>query len=206
MTKSYTLRELELLANGNIPRQIALNLAFASCSADILAQINTAIDYIASEFARTPKERQDRSEDAISVDLVTSLKALGFYAGHDTTVGGHCDIVIDGFNNFLWLGEAKIHRSYPWLMEGFNQLDQRYATAGQDQDHGGIIIYCYGERVDQIMDRWEAYLREQRPDIEIEDREEGQLIINSKHKHRRNGRYYHVRHTPVSLFWNPTDK
>lgn len=122
---NYTIRDLKLMIRGNVAAEISLSLMLASSSADILAQVNPAIDHIIQEFAKTPKERQGRSEDGLSIDLVTSLKHLGFQAGHDTTTGGHCDVVIDGRYDFLWLGEAKIHASYDWLLQGFNQLDGR---------------------------------------------------------------------------------
>jgi hypothetical protein len=206
MAKSYTLRDLQLLARGNVPQEISLALTFASSTEDILAQVDIAIDHVAQEFARTPKERRDRSEDGLSIDLITSLKDMGFQASHDATTGGHPDIVIDGIYDFLWLGEAKIHKSYDWLLQGFNQLDSRYATASKNQDHGGMVIYCLGERVDQVMDRWKEHLTKERPDVTVEEREAGELELKSSHVHKRTGRLYRVRHVPISLYWKPIGK
>ncbi|MER9880450.1 hypothetical protein [Mesorhizobium sp. M0118] len=201
--RSYTLRELQLLASGSVPSQVSLALIFAERAEDILAQVDTAIDHIAQDFARTPKERQGRSEDSLTIDVVTSLRSMGFQASHDTTVGGHCDVVIEGRNNFLWLGEAKIHRSYDWLLQGFNQLDSRYATASKYQDHGGIIIYCYDGRADKIMDEWAVRLKQARPDVEVNDRAHEELFFTSAHLHSRTGRPYRVRHVPIALQWKP---
>lgn len=200
-----TLRDLQLMARGKIGLETSLALICAASAEDILARVDPAIDHILQEFSRTPKERQNRSEDALSVDLITSLKHLGFQASHDTTTGGHCDIVIEGNYDFLWLGEAKKHRDYDWLLKGFNQLDTRYATAIKGQDRGGVVIYHYGPRTDQIMDAWAEHLKKYRPDVTIENREPGDLVMNTRHVHRRTGRTYHVRHVIVSLYWSPKD-
>jgi hypothetical protein len=200
--RAYTLHELQLLAKGNVPVEVSLALMFADTAGDILAQVDVAIDHIAQEFARTPKERQGRSEDGLTMDVVTSLRDMGFQASHDTTVGGHCDLVIEGRYNFLWLGEAKIHKSYEWLLEGFNQLDSRYATASKHQDRGGIIIYCFGGRVDKIMAEWAARLKKERPEVRV-DHSDGERWFTSSHIHGRTGRHYRVRHVPIALQWNP---
>lgn len=200
---NLTLRDLKLMARGNVAFETSLALISAATAEDILARVDPAIDHILQEFARTPKERQGRSEDALSIDLITSLKHLGFQASHDTTTGGHCDIVIDGRFNFLWLGEAKKHSSYEWLLKGFNQLDSRYATAVKHQDRGGVLIYHYGPRIDRIMNEWEKYLKINRPDVIIEKRNSGDLVMNTRHTHERTGREYHIRHVIVSLYWNP---
>lgn len=200
---SYSLRELKLLARGNVPQQISLGLLFADTAEDILGLVDAAIDHIAQDFARAPKERQGRSEDSLTTDLVSSLRNLGFQAAHDTTVGGHCDIVIEGRGNFLWLGEAKTHSSYDWLVQGFNQLDSRYATASKHQDHGGIVIYCYHGRVDKIMDEWAVRLKQARPEVEVSRRTEDVEFFTSSHVHERTGRRYHVRHVAIALQWAP---
>lgn len=203
MSPQYTLRELQLLARGNTPTEISLSLTFADSHEDVLAALEKAIDWIILEFSRTPKERQNRSEDGLSIDLVTALRAMGFQASHDTTVGGHCDVVVDGLKDFLWLGEAKKHSSYEWLMAGFSQLDKRYATANVGQDCGGIIIYCEGQRVDRVMDAWERKLKLDRSDVTVTKSANWPLYRWSEHVHRRTGLPYKVRHTPVSLYWNP---
>jgi len=172
---------------------------------DFLPLVDKAVDWIADEFARTPKERQDRSEDGLSIDFVTTLKALGFGASHDTTVGGHCDIVIEEKFGFLWLGEAKKHRDYDWLLSGFEQLDKRYTTATAAQDQGAVIIYCFGKRIDQVMGRWKKHLQANRSDLDFADDPVNDLGFLTTHTHRRTGRDYTVRHLPISLLWDPED-
>jgi len=206
MGENVTLEDLRLCARGNAPLEISLALTYPSGIDTYLPTVNKALDWIATEFAKTPKERQDRTEDGLSIDLVHSLSCMGFEASHDTTVGGHCDIVIQGKWSFLWLGEAKKHRSYDWLLKGFEQLDKRYATATSGQDHGAVVIYCFGHRIDQVMERWKAKLTEAREDITIHPDPDNDLGFISVHEHRRTGRDYTVRHLPVSLLWDPEDK
>lgn len=200
---SYTLHELQLIVRGNIASEISLAVALAGSAGDLLTQVDPAIDHILQQFARNPKERHGRDEDGLSIDLVTSLRNLGFQASHETKVGGHCDIVIEGKFDFLWLGEAKIHKSYDWLLQGFEQLDSRYATATVNQDHGGLIIYHLAAKSGDVMDKWQEHLKEARADVKIDDRALGQLEMRTSHPHRRTGRDYHVRHVIVSLYWDP---
>lgn len=200
-----TLRDLKLMTLGDPRKEISLGLIFNTSPINYISLVNKAIDYVASEFSLTPKERKGRSEDGLTIDAITILKSLGFQASHDTTVGGHCDIVIQEKFDFLWLGEAKIHESYDWLLKGFNQLDTRYATATVNQDHGGLIIYCYNKRVDQVMEKWVSFLEKKRPDVTVVKDDHDKSIIYSRHVHQRTGREYTVRHKIISLYFDPKD-
>ena len=75
---------------------------------------------------------EDRSEDELSMQVANMLVAAGISARHDRHINGHCDIVVDADNGFMWLGEAKIHKDYGWLDDGFLQLSTRYGTAMED--------------------------------------------------------------------------
>jgi len=201
----FTLRELQLMFQESTPNQIRLNMILANDHQERVRQVEAAIDWIAQEHSKTRQHRCDRDEDALTTDIITDLKAMGFDASHDKDYGGHGDIVIEARDDFLWLGEAKIHRDYGWLLKGFEQLDSRYATALLGQDTGGLIIYCKSERVDRIMDRWSEYLNEKRPDVTIERCNANPLVRRSSHKHKRTGHPFKVRHVPISLYFRPTD-
>lgn len=200
-----TLRDLKLIALGDPRKEISIGLIFNTSPENYLDLVNKAIDYVASEFSLTPKERKGRSEDGLTIDVISILKSLVFNVSHDTTVGGHCDIVIQEKFDFLWLGEAKIHKSYDWLLQGFNQLDTRYATATTNQNHGGLIIYCYNMRSDQVMEKWAAFLAENRTDVTVTKDTSDKSIIYSKHIHKRTGNEYTVRHKIISLYFYPKD-
>jgi len=205
MGNDFTYRELLLLAH-DTPTQIRLRLLVADTHEAFLELVEQAIDWIAQEFAKTRQHRLDRDEDGLTIDLVTTLKSMGFQASHDTAYGGHCDVVVEARGDFLWLGEAKIHKGYDWLLKGFQQLDTRYATALPKQDHGGMIIYCRQSRADQMMDKWASHLSAARPDVAVQARGDGSLIFHSEHTHDATGRRYHVRHLPICLHFAPKDQ
>jgi hypothetical protein len=206
LADQYTLRELSLIVQNSTPNKIRFALMFANNHSERLAQVHAAINWISQEHSKTRQHRYERDEDALTVDIITELKALGFTASHDADYGGHSDIVIEERDDFLWLGEAKIHSSYDWLLKGFQQLDTRYATAMPGQDAGGMIIYCKGKRADQVMDRWSEILLEKRPDVTFAPSENNQLVRNSSHTHERTGRQFNVRHVAISLYFDPQDK
>jgi len=134
---------------------------------------------------------------------VTALKAMGFQASHDTQYGGHCDVVIEGKCDFLWIAEAKIHSSYDWLLSGFEQLDQRYSTGLPGQDAGEIIIYCFGARLDRVMSEWETRLVGARPDVSIDRSVTEPLLRRSTHTHKATGGKFRIRHKGITLYFNP---
>ena len=202
----YSLRDLVLLFGGSTPNRIRLDMIFANDHSERLKQVERAIDWIAQEHSKTRQHRFNRNEDGLTTDLITDLKAMGFDASHDKEYGGHGDIVIEARDDFLWLGEAKIHRDYDWLLKGFQQLDTRYATAIAGQDSGGLIIYCKAERVDQIMNHWSKHLCAKRPDVTVSSCDSNPLIRCSTHQHERTGQPFRVRHVPISLYFKPKDK
>lgn len=185
--------------------QIRFALTFASSHEERLASVNTAIDWIVQEHTKTRQHRQDRSEDGLSIDIVTALKAMGFEASHDTQYGGHCDIVIEARDNFLWIGEAKIHTSYEWLLKGFQQLDTRYSTGIPGQDAGGMIIYYFGQNLAKVMQNWDERLTAARPDVVVTVCQNNPLVRNSTHTHKNSGLQFRVRHTPINLYFKPED-
>lgn len=200
------LRELELIFAQSPPDRIRFNMVMATSYAQRVSCVEEAIDWIAREHTKTRQHRYDRSEDGLTTDIITDLKAMGFDAAHDKDYGGHGDIVIEARDNFLWIGEAKIHSSYEWLLKGFQQLDTRYSTGLPDQENGGLIIYCTGQKVDLVMDKWAQYLKLHRPDVDISTIEGYPLLRRSEHKHASTGRIFRVRHVPISLYFDPKDQ
>lgn len=206
MEPKFSFRDLEMLTRDNVPDQIRVGMWFASSHEERRKLIERAIDWVAIEFTKTRQDRQDRTEDGLTGDVVTALRAMGFQASHDTMVGGHCDVVVEAADNFLWLGEAKIHGAYDWLVGGFQQLDTRYAAALPGQDHGGMIIFCYNANTKALMEEWRNRLCEARSDVEAWFDDQNPLIMISRHVHAGTGLPYHVRHTPFSLHFKPQDK
>lgn len=181
-----------------------LHMILAKNHEQRLQCVEAAMDWIAQEHSKTRQHRHGRDEDALTTDIITDLKAIGFTAHHDTDYGGHCDIVIEARDDFLWIGEAKIHKGYDWLLKGFQQLDTRYSTGLRGQDNGGLIIYCKTARVDQIMGIWRKRLSKSRADVEIETCKDN--VFRSKHIHKSTGNIFTVCHLPISLYFKPEDK
>lgn len=204
--ENFSVRDLKLMFGNSVPGQIFIEWKFASDHSERVHLVHRAIDWVSQEMGKTPKERQSTSEDSLTNEVVLALTAMNFEASHDTSVGGHCDIVIKGPDNFLWLGEAKIATSYQWILDGFQQLDTRYATGIAGQDAGGLIIYTFQGNTKDMMDRWKTELEGARSDVSTECCPLSPLAFRSTHVHNRSGLEFRVRHMPVSLFWNPAKK
>src|SRR5690606_18117893 len=115
----------------------------------------------------------------------------------------HCDIVVEGRDEFLWIAEAKKHSSYDWLEKGMSQLSTRYSTGLEGQDCGEILIYTYSPRLDRIMAEWNVRLKELVSEIEVEEVDADKLLFRSTHVHERTGRPFRVRHKGVTLHFAP---
>jgi len=202
LSTEYTLEQLILLADTKTPTSICIAWMTATTHEQRLNLIERAIDWIAQSFTTTRQNRQDRSEDAITQDIVQSLESMGIDATHDTQFGGHADIAVRGRDEFLWIAEAKIHRDYAWLLQGFEQLDKRYTTGLPGQDAGEMIIYHYRENTRQVMASWIDHLAEKRPDVTIEQESSDPLARRTRHIHNGSGLEFKIRHKAISLYFN----
>ena len=203
---AYTLKDLELMCGKSTPAWVSIRYIVAGTHADRVALIEEAIHWIGQELTKNKQHKQDRGEDELTVDLINNLRSMGIDASHDTQYGGHCDIVIEAKDNFLWIGEAKIHSTYDWLLKGFDQLDTRYATGLFGQTYGALIIYSYNARIDQMMKTWETHLTSHRPDVTTRDCAKYPLALRSTHTHQVAGHLFNVWHFPISLYFNPQDR
>lgn len=201
-----SLGDLLARARGNVAAEIAIELLLVPDYEQFVVLINRAVDRALRLMAENPELRKERSEDDLTIELVTLLKMASIDANHDTKVGGHCDVVVRGQPDYLWQAEAKKHRSdYAWLFQGFQQLNTRYATGAQHQDAGGFIIYSYLPRVDKMMSRWREHLGSNLSGISFEECTLSPLCFLSSHAHDRTGRALRIRHIPLSLYFEPKD-
>lgn len=198
----FTLQELlqKVTATTGL---IVLRKTFATTAGSLRAVLYESLDWIASEFARSPKERSQKNEDSLSDDLVLALRAMSFNASRETKVGGHCDVVVDERAGFLWLGEAKIDTSNSWLFGGFQQLGTRYSTGLPGQDHGGMLIYCKKANALATMTSWRDFLQSKMPGIQVQEDASNPLIFSSTHQHQGSGLPFEVRHLPFLIHWDP---
>ncbi|NEK17454.1 hypothetical protein [Rhizobium leguminosarum] len=200
----FSYRDLMLLASSPSD-EIRFRWLFATSHLDRRQIIEDAVDSISAEFAETPQHRKDRSEDGLTIDVVTSLKHMGFQATHDEDIGGHCDIVVRGKGNFLWLAEAKIHKAYDWLAKGYQQITTRYSTGMPGQDAGALVIYCKAENVKGIMDKWREHFAGVFPDAKVADCATSPLSFVSTSTHPRSGLPFRIRHIPISVWHEPKE-
>ncbi len=202
---------LERLAD-IIPYQtmLGVHFSFAPDHCSRLKIVEAAIDFISTEYTKNRHLKQlkhddvKKSEDEITIDIVMSLKMMGFNATHDTQYGGHCDIAIETNDGFLWIAEAKIHSGYDWLLSGFEQLDRRYSTGIAGQNAGEILIYCYQQNSIDVLKNWEKHLREKRDDVTCKRCESEMQVFRSTHTHKSTGLPFHIRHKMVPMYFNPT--
>ncbi|EMV1762024.1 hypothetical protein PO360_03635 [Enterobacter ludwigii] len=156
---------------------------------------------------KTASLRQNDGEDRLSIEIINILIGAGYLASHDQYINGHSDIVVS-FNSFTWIGEAKIHSSYDYLMEGFMQLCDRYSTGNENDCEGGLIFYIKGNNALEVVEKWKADLITRNvaglKTFRCNNRKN--LSFYSTHTHSKSGLIYKVRHFGVILGFNPTDK
>lgn len=201
----YSLAHIYGLLGKSDAGHIQLQMILAQNHGDQLSAVEAAIDWAATEMVKNRHVKLGHSEDALSIDLVTSLKAMGFQASHDTQYGGHCDIVVEAKGQFLWIAECKIHGDYGWLAKGFAQLDTRYSTGLPGQDAGEMIIYSRIQRADQGMATWKERLKAARPDVEFVEGD-AKLMFRTTHMHELTGTTFRVRHICIPLYFKPADR
>jgi len=155
-----------------------------------------------------PKVREKDGEDRLTAELISMLRSRAYDSSHDEMIGGHSDIVVRHAKGYLWLGEAKVHGTYDYLLQGFHQLCTRYSRGTPDSDKGGLIIYARNQNVGSMIAKWRAHL----PSAEVEGLQiddcalRQQLGFRSTHKHGSSGRDYKVWHIGVVLHFDPKDK
>ena len=173
---------------------------------DFIKILYRDIDTTIYEIEENPELRQKDQEDRLTIDIKIQLCRMGYNASHDSKVGGHADLVVKKCN-FLWIGEAKIHRNYEHLWEGFQQLNTRYSTGDFNQKDGGIFIYIRQKNASSIMEKWKTYLlKKNLPNYTCEPCNLRELSFFSTHRHEGSGKNFKVRHMPVILYFKPQDK
>jgi hypothetical protein len=160
-------------------------------------EISSIVRYI----EQTAQYRQKDTEDRTTIEIVGMLRQAGYDASHDKDHRGHPDFCVESMD-FLWLGEAKIHKSYNWLLDGLKQLHTRYSTGREDGS--GILIYIYGMNAKAVMDEWRERL-EARNECNLKQTNNGQekLTFWSLHQHTGSGLDLQTKHIGISLYYNP---
>jgi hypothetical protein len=200
-----TVASLRSRCKGKAPAA-ALEYILAQDHEARLRAIQKGVDFACNELEQNKHKKQEHGEDALTLEICSMLKMLGFQAAHDDDVGGHCDIVIKGDESFLWLAEAKKHSDYAWLDKGFQQLATRYSTGVKGQDNGEVLIYCYTKNAAAMLIKWREELGVRNAEVTTKDAAcDNPLLFFSTHQHAASGLDFHVRHKAVALYWDPKD-
>lgn len=206
--KNLSLQDLENLGDlipgvGNFARRL-----LCESYEDFVEVLNDDLDSIIFGLQENPELLRKDSEDRLTTEIKRTLRLLGYQATHDEKIRGHSDLVVRGSRNYLWLGEAKIHSSYNYLFQGFQQLTTRYSTGESNQSVGGLIVYIRRNNAAGTMKTWRTRLKQQKlteySDTDCTKRPG--LAFHTTHKHQASGTAFHVRHMAVMLGFDPKDK
>jgi hypothetical protein len=158
----------------------------------------------------------DLDEDIITLFIVATLRGRfknQFIVTHDSHNGGHTDIKIQAGSN-IWLGEAKRRvNGNSYILDGFRQLVDRYATGSPTCSTGGLFIYLVNEspkkKATETLKDWKLYLEENFENLEfIESHQKSRegLSLITRHPHSTTGLPYTVHHHLFVLQHFPTDR
>lgn len=188
-------------------------VAWLQASVEILAppdvetfikRLYLEIDTVLRKFEETANLRQRDLEDRLNTDLVLLLRQRGYNANREEDHRGHTDILVRQ-EQYTWIGEGKIHRSYNELFKGLRQLLTRYTT-GREQ-YVGLIIYILNQNAKQVMQTWRDRLKKS---VEcglqkIYEDPDNALVFWSIHEHKGTGLELLTRHIGTSLYYAPED-
>jgi hypothetical protein len=153
-----------------------------------------------------------KTEDQLTEHILAQLRCKQYSAERDSDIGGHGDMCVQK-NGFLWIGEAKIHKDYQYLGDGFHQLCTRYSCPTNKTNHGGLIIYIYAQKGQEVIKEWMKRLKsrglvgfEEYGDISVTTCTINPAINISHHLHSATDYPYYVRHIPIFLSHVPKDK
>lgn len=166
-----------------------------------ISRLYQEIADIVQNIEQTAHRREEDDEDRITSDIILLLRQTGYDATHDTENRGHPDIRIRN-KQFIWLGEAKIHRDYDWLLDGLKQLHTRYLTGREEGS--GILIYIKGANAKKVMDEWRKRL-DTGNECNLKETSNGseKLTFWSLHQHVGSGLDIRTKHIGVSLYYKP---
>ncbi|SIN98909.1 hypothetical protein SAMN05444722_0026 [Rhodovulum sp. ES.010] len=188
---------------GDSPGGRALRWQLARTHGERLKILEEALSFCFSRLVDNRGLAKDRGEDELTMHIADMLVSGGISAIHDRHVNGHCDLIVE-HNSFMWLGEAKVHKDYRWLEDGYHQLSHRYGTAMLGRDHGELIIYHRKGDSKAVLEEWRNRLVDRHSDVTItEDIDGSRLSFRTSHKCPNSGCDFFVRHSIVPLMHAP---
>lgn len=203
MTAEPTLADLQRIF-GNICDGAVQEFHLANDHKTRTDALEKLLEFAYAKLIENRHLNQRHGEDELSIQIINQLNMVNIDATHDTQVGGHCDILVRSKDHFLWIGEAKIHGGYNWLVDGFKQLSTRYSTGCYGQDVGEIIIYCRNSDAASILRNWKEKIETEFEDASVtDDKISERLWFRTQHKCINSGNDFYTRHRILPLFWSP---
>jgi hypothetical protein len=207
--QSPTLEKLEAISNNYGENIYSLVLKNICKTYDkFISKLYQDLENIICQLEQNKKIRANDKEDRLTAEILTSLSTCGYDATHDSFHGGgHSDLLVK-VNNFTWLGEAKIHEGYDYLIKGFNQLTTRYATGTDFCSQGSLIVYCRTKDAVSVVEKWKNRLKSDYGDSCIctdQCNYRPSFSFYSTHKHESSGIDYKIKHIFVVLYYDPKD-
>jgi hypothetical protein len=169
-----------------------------------------AIEKIVMVNLEKSKSNLPKDENHISDIIVGQLYGLNYDASREESSNGNVDVTVK-FAEFIWLAEAKIFNSNPYLLEGFKQLASRYSTASNlEANKGAYLIYNFRANTKELIDSYKAYSLAQLPpdfpDYQVKDCPVHPLRFFSTHTEAGSGLEYQIKHIPFTFYFDPVDK
>ncbi|MFA6062932.1 MAG: hypothetical protein WC736_10055 [Gallionella sp.] len=183
-----------------------LDIRFADTYEKFVDCIYQTLDGALAFIEENPQLRKNDSEDRLTIEIVGLLRQSGLDASHDSMHGGHSDIVVKRAS-YSWLAEAKIHSSYPYLFQGFNQLTTRYANGSKNNNKGCLLMYIRQKNAAVVVNKWKEHLTNKKlTAFNISNcSQRGAHGFYSTHNHTGSGCHFEVRHIGVLLHHDPQD-
>lgn len=184
----------------------------ANDSADSFADaVERDIERVISGMETGAKVREDDGEDRLTDEIVLCLRQMGYKAERDADQNGNSDVSVRSKGDeFLWIGEAKIHNGYDYLWEGFLQLTTRYSSGTVGNCRGGMIIYIRNLDARSVITNWAADLGARKFEdgngVVCTPDSANPLRLTTTHRHKKSGIDYVVRHFGVVLHVGPEDR
>lgn len=167
----HTIKELRDRAEESVAGKLHFQLLMWKFSkpnyAEWVCLVEEAITYELGELCQRRNDFHDLDEDALTAVIVMALKSLSLSA-RGSVVNGNSDLTVS-YDDFVWLGEAKIARDLTTVYGGYLQLTQRYMPATRNQSSGGMLLYCTGGQALAILEGWRAALSTQAPKANVRD-------------------------------------
>lgn len=159
------------------------------------------LEFVIACIERSANHRRTDLEDRITSDIINMLEQKAYDVSHDEDQRGHVDITVKK-NGFKWIGEAKIHNGYDWLIKGMEQL-QRYNTGRIVNT--GFLIYLRNRNANRIINEWKEVLRNNSVCHFKNIIEENgiHLRFTSVHEHDGSGLDIKIKHFAVLLYYEP---